>query len=390
MTVVARKGAITSQALKALQATKKTDSIVVGPITRHLLAKPPHEGRDTMHIHPSEMAKDTWCHRATYYRIAAGQDAVSVETNPSFVLETIFAEGHQIHAKWQGWLWDIGELEGIFKCLVCEHEWWAVSPDQCTAFDCPAWLADASSRKTLAYKEVPLYNEEHLIIGHSDGLLSSSEALLEVKSVGIGTLRFEAPALLQKHTYESEDAGKTLMDYEGIWRDIKRPFNSHLRQGMMYCFLSGKSRIVFLYECKWNQQSREFVIRYTPKFVEPLLEACLDIKYALRKGKPPPCPNGGCAECRAYEDGESNGDKDSPTKRKVVRRTGGPDAGTGGGRRKRTGTAGAGRARAASGARARDSADPERPDRADRRPVDGVVRHPHSLGGLLERATGDL
>ena len=49
---------------------------------------------------------------------------------------------------------------------------------------------------------------------------------------------------------------------------IKRPFPQHLRQGMLYCHVTGIHAIVFLYEFKANQDFKAFTVRYQPTLIE--------------------------------------------------------------------------------------------------------------------------
>lgn len=289
---------------KRFLETKKRDTIILGPIERHLLAKrteDPHEGRDQTFIHPSELAKSDWCPRAEFYKLS-GKRIVKEDTKPSFVLESIFGEGHTIHRKYQSWLWDVGMLEGYFKCGFCGHRWWGVSPDACAQVGCVA------GRECLSYAEVPVWSEEYRIGGHADGQLVGGREGLEIKSIGIGTLRSEQPELLGTHTHEFN--GTKFIDYDGLWDAIKRPLPSHFRQGVIYGTILGWERISFLYECKWNQRSREFIVKVNPALIEDLLEMVKDVLYALdRGGRPPACTHEDCKQCARYEDGELGDDK---------------------------------------------------------------------------------
>lgn len=356
-------------ALKSLLDSNKVETQVVGPVERHLLKKSrkPSTRRSDV-IHPSEMAKKDWCHRATYYRIAGATSSEVLGEDFSFPLERIFEEGHLIHSKWQKWLWEMKLLRGIFKCRHCNRHFEATAPDMCPHDRCYS--------KALEYVEVPVYSDEHLIAGHSDGDIG--DALIEIKSIGMGSIRFENPQLLGRHTHEVD--GRKIVDIEGVWKDIKRPFPSHIIQGMIYCFCTGKKKIVFIYEFKANQQAKEFVVKFDQKLIDPLLEACLDIKHGLETGNPPPCPIDyyeGCEECKKYERGEED-NKDS-------------EPGTGEGDSLDSGestpeerepeppaTARLRRSRSSSGSR-----------RVVRRSSDGDVRRPNGLGGLLEHSSRD-
>lgn len=294
--------------LRQLLATAKTETRILGAIQRHLMVRVDEkqvEYQTQPVIHPSEMCKTDWCPRATFFRLV-GAPAAEAEPN-AFTLENVFQEGHDIHHKWQNWLWEMGILRGRFRCNSCGGVKVEVSPQSCSACGAGRWAME--------YLEAEFRSEKYLIAGHADGDIADDDneelcPLLEVKSIGTGTLRFEAPSLLAKHTHKAKDddgTEKTLVDYEGLWRDIKRPFPSHLRQGTIYLAVSGRQRMVFIYEAKWSQQVKEFRVKYQPEIVAELLDACLDIKYALKTNNPPCRPswaasdNSTCSKC-VYRD----------------------------------------------------------------------------------------
>ena len=286
--------------LRQLLDTSKTETRILGAIQRHIMVRPAEDRRHDV-IHPSDMSKADWCPRRDFFRIVEAP-ALPVEVN-SFTLENVFAEGNDIHSKWQTWLWEMGLLRGEFGCYQCGSVFSATAPQSCP--HCTA------GRDCLSYREVPLSSDRYLMAGHADGDIADDERdeycpLLEVKSIGVGTLRFEAPQLLAKYTRKAQDEDgveKSVIDFESIWRDIKRPFPTHVKQGMLYLHMSGRREMVFIYECKWNQQVKEFRIRYNEGLIAELLDACLDIKYALETGRPPQRPhwatneNNTCAKC---------------------------------------------------------------------------------------------
>jgi hypothetical protein len=269
-----------------LAETRKNTSLLLGDIHKHLLDqhdKPTDRRQDI--IHPSEMAKSDWCPRQTYYRLAGA----SPEKGRSFSaqLEGVFEEGHMIHAKWQKWLQQMGRLWGKWRCAECG--WTKLATGgvlHCEHCD---------ARQPLEYREVPVEaEEEFLIAGHEDGAIEDLNALVEIKSIGIGTVRFDQPELLREYTVKTED-GKTVTDLDGLWKALRRPFGSHIRQTQIYLRLCQEmglpfDKVIFLYEYKATQAQKEFVVKYNPEIAEPLFETALDIKYALKKGKPPPRP----------------------------------------------------------------------------------------------------
>ena len=259
------------------------------------------DGRSTNVLHPSEVAKGTWCRRAAYYQVRGMRLA---ESKPRWRMGSVFHEGHMLHDKWQGWFWDLGLLEGVFFCRHCSEEWWAVAPERCRScgFD----------REFLAYWEVPVRDPDYLLDGHGDGM--ARDTWLEFKSLGVNTLRFEDPELLAAHTYNININGKRreFVDLDELWDSIRRPLPSHRRQGAIYCFLWNRmhperpiDEIVFIYECKWNQDAKEFVVRYSEDTIRDRLEGCRDIEERLRTSGPAPdCswdPEDGCPECRPFD-----------------------------------------------------------------------------------------
>jgi hypothetical protein len=231
------------------------------------------------------MAKSDWCPRQTYYRLAGASPEKG--RNFSAQLEGVFEEGHAIHAKWQKWLQQMGRLWGKWRCAECG---WTVLATGGT-LSCE----HCDSRQPLEYREVPVEAEsEFLIAGHEDGAIEDLNALVEIKSIGNGTVRFDNPELLKQFTVKTED-GKTVIDTDGLWKALRRPFGSHIRQTQIYLRLCQEmglpfDKVIFLYEYKATQAQKEFVVKYNPEIAEPLFETALDIKYALKKGKPPPRP----------------------------------------------------------------------------------------------------
>lgn len=271
--------------LKNLKSTYRSNKVLLGDIERHVvtnhladLTRNPHV------IHPSEICKSDTCRRAIYYRLI---DEPADLTNPDigFHLQRVFDEGHDIHNKYQGWLWDMGVLYGVWECVVCDRVWFARSPVECISCGAPKYK--------LRYKEVPVESKEHMLAGKADGLVEPG--LIEVKSVGLGTLRFEAPGFHDKF-YKGE---WTLQE---TWNAIKRPFPTHIRQGMLYSFMKGGLDVIFIYEWKPSQTVKEFVVKFDESIVNPILEVCLDIKWAVEKRRPVDRPHWAepkHKECRA-------------------------------------------------------------------------------------------
>lgn len=194
--------------------------------------------RDTKYLHPSEICKRDWCPRSSMYEILGYEK----EVNKTYAFQTlnIFKTGHDIHDKWQGWL----ERSGVMK-----------------------------------QTELPIFNEEYHIKGHADGLIEDAfgEAILEIKSVGMGTIRVEHPSLYEE--YE-----KKRISSDELWKKIRQPFSTHLRQINLYMYATGVHNGIVLYEWKNNQSCKEFEIKYQPAHIESILATASLVKQCLNDG----------------------------------------------------------------------------------------------------------
>jgi hypothetical protein len=279
-------------------ARAKDETVLLGRIQRYVeSAYVPDEGRDTKVIHPSELSRTDFCPRASWHKLS-GHPVVERPAPMPFALLTIFDEGSAVHNKWQLWLWNMGELIGEFRCRACKHVWWDKAPKQCP--EC------GRGRRLLEYMEVPAEDPDLLIAGRADSRVGNS--LQEYKTVGEGTVRIEHPALYAEHSYllPHPKWGNEFLwvDLRGLWRGIVMPFPGHLRQIQLYLYLTGLDSAQIIYECKWNQQNKEFAVRFRPALVEPLLDMAADIAWALKTGSEVECRHGGpveCARCRVYE-----------------------------------------------------------------------------------------
>jgi hypothetical protein len=228
--------------------------------------------RDTKHLHGSEMCKGDWCPRRSWYQITDASLDHEDDRN-WWRMNSILVEGNYIHTKWQTWLWEMGILEGRFGCEDCGHKWWAVAPAVC----------EGCASKHIRYREVPLEQPDIMTWGAADGIynMDGERAAIEIKSIGIGTLRFDAPDL-----YEKLNAGELTLDQ--VWRSIKTPFPVHLRQGMLYLRslreTQGIDKIRFIYEFKATQEFKSFLITYNPRYLTKMLSGAMAVKRAIDTG----------------------------------------------------------------------------------------------------------
>ena len=272
---------------KFLDAKKKSTRLI-GDIERHLQKRPVGD-RSTLVLHPSEIIKRDWCKRASYFLLSGH---TKVAEKPALRLQSIFDEGHYIHAKWQKWFQEMGVLYGRFSCTSCDFSVFDIG-----TVDCPA-----CGRHTMEYKEVTLSDDSLRIKGHTDGWIKGigDDTLIEIKSIGIGTIRAEAPSLMQ-------EANGDLMK---AWGNVRRPFGPHVMQGQMYLELMKRmghqiDEIVFLYELKADQSYKEFSIKADYELVRHIFEGAEKVVKAVEAGIAPECSNNpgvGCKDCAPYKE----------------------------------------------------------------------------------------
>lgn len=229
--------------------------------------------RDTKHFHSSEMAKDEWCPRSTWYKIMDTEESDPQSMNLKRM--NIFAEGHNIHDKWQRWMWKAGGLWGNWECNTCAYRWEDRSPGFCAV----------CASDDIKYKEVPLHSERYRIVGHADGVWEDAQgkAVVEIKSVGLGTIRWDAPKL-----YEGYANGDLTLD--DLWKRIKRPLTTHRRQVTLYMHCLGIHKAIVIYEWKPSQDVKEFQLAYDEDLIKPILTGAEDVISHLEAGVVPHRP----------------------------------------------------------------------------------------------------
>ena len=280
---------IASKDLKAFLATSKRETRLMGAVERHVLSKPFDE-RDMSYIHPSDIIKDDWCALAQYHAVLGNY--VETRDKTPARLASIFEEGHTIHRKWQNWFREMGVLYGMWHGPTGKG--WDLSSNNVDPED--------------EYLEVPLRSDKHMMRGHADGWIKGlgDDCLIEIKSVGSGGIRMEAPSIMA----QSDD------NVEKAWKNIKTPFRAHQLQGQVYLHLchlmveeglleAAPKEIVFIYELKANQEYKEFVVAYNPEFTKDIFDRALDVAWAAKNKRPPVCsidPAKGCKRCEPFQE----------------------------------------------------------------------------------------
>lgn len=274
--------------LKKFLDAKSKPSRLLGDLERHLQKRPVGD-RSTTVLHPSEIIKKDFCKRGSYFLL---KGHTKIAEKPGLRLQSIFDEGHAIHAKWQRWFQEMGVLYGRFVCVACRFSLFDLGPVECPNCGQP----------TMEYKEVTLYDDALRIKGHTDGWIKGlgEDTLIEIKSIGPGTIRAEAPNLFM-------DADG---DFMKAWTNVRRPFSSHILQGQMYLELMKRmgnnvDEIVFLYELKADQSYKEFSIKADYEIVHHIFEKAEFIVKAVEAGVAPDCnnnPGGTCKQCAPYQE----------------------------------------------------------------------------------------
>jgi CRISPR/Cas system-associated exonuclease Cas4 (RecB family) len=276
--------------LKMFLDTTSKPSRLIGSVERYILSRPPGD-RSTTVLHPSEIIKKDWCHRAAYFLL---QGKPKAPDRFPLRVQSIFDEGHAIHYKWQRWFQDMGVLYGRFVCSACDDVTLGTSPKECLHCQAP-WTK-------LTYDEVTLYDDALRIKGHTDGWIKGikEDCLIEIKSIGPGTLRSEVP-----HLFPDNDG-----DFMKVWGNIRRPFSPHIMQGQMYLELMKRmgtpvNEIVFLYELKADQSYKEFSVKPDYELVRHVFDAARQVVNAVEENAAPSCnvgTKGSCKQCAPYKE----------------------------------------------------------------------------------------
>lgn len=123
------------------------------------------------------------------------------------------------------------------------------------------YLTDAGILKQV---EVPVENEEYEIRGHADGIIAinGTSGVLEIKS----------------------------MNSNQFYR-VYEPKEDHLIQVNVYMFCLDIPRACLLYECKDNQELKEFYVKRDMSILNPILEKIKFVQECLKTEAEPVNPN---------------------------------------------------------------------------------------------------
>lgn len=261
-----------------------------GDIERFLAAQPAGDRRTDV-LHPSEIIKNDFCMRGSYFLMIGRK---KIADNPKLRLQNIFDEGHYIHAKWQRRFQMMGILHGKYKCDVCDGITFGTSPQECEHCKAP-W-------NKLIYDEVTMVDKGLRIAGHTDGWIMKPEdqRLIEIKSIGVGTIRSMAPSLMM-------DADGDVMK---AWSNVKRPFGEHVLQAQMYMELMHRmgnpiEETDFIYELKADSSFKFFSVKRDFELVRHVFDRAQTVIDAVEAKVAPECTNdpiNGCKQCQPYKE----------------------------------------------------------------------------------------
>jgi rubrerythrin len=132
--------------------------------------------RHSSFFHPSLISKGVEC-QLWWWHFLRGE--VSAPNKFSDETLTAMLVGKGIHNQVQETLYYMGILEGVWKCMSCGAEFWALSPRG----QCPQCTQVFKSWNYLRFKEVPI--QTSLMRGHADGIIftGGNRFLLELKSI---------------------------------------------------------------------------------------------------------------------------------------------------------------------------------------------------------------
>jgi hypothetical protein len=174
----------------------------------------PKDERSKHCFHPSSLHKSP---RELYYNYLEGDNNQEFDSR----LYRIFDNGHDVHARIQRYLKDIGILKKA---------------------------------------EISVENAEYEIKGHADGIIEieGAEGVLEIKSM---------------------NANQFYSCYE--------PKPEHLTQISAYMFCLNISQGCLLYECKDNQELKEFYVKLDPNILQPILKKIRYVQACLKEEREP-------------------------------------------------------------------------------------------------------
>lgn len=183
--------------------------------------------------------------------------------------QLMFDMGHKIHDIIQGYFWDVGMLEGEFRCRQCKETWYAVSPEACPK------RPVTHGRKFMDFREISLKNDEFQMRGRADGIV-----LLEVEKE------------IERHLMDIKSIANRLptsSERQFCFEDLKDgPKQDHVVQLNFYMWMSGIHKGHLFYVAKNSHQIKSFYLEHDYGIIEGYLDdirITLDWTEDIRQGK---------------------------------------------------------------------------------------------------------
>ena len=110
----------------------------------------------------------------------------------------------------------------------------------------------------------------------------ATDGLIEIKTIGDGQHSVGSPAPDRE---VRPGLGHAL-------ENIKHPFPSHRKQGMLYCHFLERDTIKFIYDPKFvSAAPKEFVVKYNHSIIEDILKECVAINTDVSTARAPNRPD---------------------------------------------------------------------------------------------------
>lgn len=197
----------------------------------------------------------SYCRRAKVAQMAGKTDLWYERAAPA--LQTTFDMGNMIHDLIQGYFWDIGVLEGTYKCIKCDELFHGLIAPQ----ECPSGKY-GHGKKYLKYKEIKVESEKYYLRGRMDCILRvepEKQRIADIKSIQARTIKTPQQAFC----------------FEDL--DERGPKPDHVVQLNLYYEMSGIYEGDLLYFNKNTGQIKTFSIPYDKTVIQPYLNEILHL-----------------------------------------------------------------------------------------------------------------
>jgi len=238
------------------------------------------QDRDYTHFHASQWDK---CHRqiAYYYYYAKGLikvDRSSLKNIINPVSQRIFDNGHSMHDRWRRYLRASGSMMGCWECMMCgwrdgEKEKLGILDPTC----CPKCVSDK-----LIYHEIGFLDQETLWGGHVDTVLDV--AIFRKYQLNLA-FNGNTPDNYEGFSPEKPEDKYLLVDFKTMnprqFNELQEPLPDHNTQMQIYLYLSDLKYGKFIYEDKWTQSVKEYLVVRDDNLLAVKKDEALRLKFIV-------------------------------------------------------------------------------------------------------------